>query len=74
MILIVDDEASIRTLLSAYLTAEGFEVAEAATGAAALEVALGGDPPSASSSSTSACPTSTGSRCSPRSGLPPTRS
>lgn len=46
MILIVDDEASIRTLLSAYLTAEGFEVAEAATGAAALEVALGGDPPS----------------------------
>lgn len=46
MILIVDDEASIRTLLSAYLTAEGFEVREAATGAEALEVALGASPPS----------------------------
>ena len=45
-ILIVDDEASIRTLLSAYLTADGFEVEEAATGGAALEAALGADPPS----------------------------
>lgn len=45
-ILIVDDEASIRTLLSAYLTADGFEVEEAATGGAALKAALGADPPS----------------------------
>nr|NLI49870.1 response regulator transcription factor [Propionibacterium sp.] len=35
-ILIVDDEPQIRTVLRAYLTAEGFEVDEAATGADAL--------------------------------------
>ena len=39
-ILVVDDEAPIRTLLRAYLEAEGFEVAEASTGAEALEQAL----------------------------------
>ncbi len=35
-VLVVDDEAQIRGILSAYLTAEGFEVIEAATGADAL--------------------------------------
>ena len=35
-ILVVDDEPQIRTVLRAYLTAEGFEVDEAATGADAL--------------------------------------
>ena len=35
-ILVVDDEPQIRTVLRAYLTAEGFEVDEAGTGADAL--------------------------------------
>lgn len=36
-ILVVDDEASIRKLVSSYLRAEGYDVAEASDGARALE-------------------------------------
>jgi DNA-binding response OmpR family regulator len=39
-ILIVDDEAAIRTVLAAYLEADGFEVVQAATGAEALRRVL----------------------------------
>jgi DNA-binding response OmpR family regulator len=42
-ILVVDDERSLRHLLRAYLTKEGFEVIEAATGEQALSVLRGGD-------------------------------
>jgi DNA-binding response OmpR family regulator len=38
-VLVVDDEARIRSILAAYLTADGFEVLEAGTGAEALEIA-----------------------------------
>jgi DNA-binding response OmpR family regulator len=41
-ILVVDDERSLRHLLRAYLTKEGFEVIEAATGEQALSVLRGG--------------------------------
>lgn len=44
-VLVVDDEPSIRTLLTAYLRGEGFEVAEAATGAQALRQAADRDTP-----------------------------
>jgi DNA-binding response OmpR family regulator len=37
-VLVVDDEAGIRSILAAYLTADGFEVLEAGTGAEALEI------------------------------------
>lgn len=37
-ILVVDDEAALRLLLKAYLTKEGFEVVEAATGGEALSL------------------------------------
>ena len=37
-VLVVDDEAGIRSVLAAYLTADGFEVLEAGTGAEALEI------------------------------------
>jgi DNA-binding response OmpR family regulator len=43
-VLIVDDERELRTMLSAYLTADGFEVSEAADGEQALELARSGDP------------------------------
>jgi DNA-binding response OmpR family regulator len=43
-VLVVDDEARIRSILAAYLTAEGFEVLEAGTGAEALEIAGRTDP------------------------------
>jgi DNA-binding response OmpR family regulator len=42
-ILVVDDERSLRHLLRAYLTKEGFDVIEAATGEQALSVLRGGD-------------------------------
>lgn len=35
-VLVVDDEPQIRTVLRAYLEADGFDVAEAGTGADAL--------------------------------------
>ena len=38
-VLVVDDEDALRRLVAAYLSADGHEVAEAADGAAALEVA-----------------------------------
>jgi DNA-binding response OmpR family regulator len=38
-VLVVDDEAGIRSILAAYLTADGFEVLEAGTGTEALEIA-----------------------------------
>ncbi len=38
-ILVVDDEAGVRKLVSSYLKQEGFEVTEAADGAAALSLA-----------------------------------
>ena len=38
-VLVVDDEARIRSILQAYLTADGFAVIEAGTGAEALELA-----------------------------------
>ncbi|MCL6454057.1 MAG: response regulator transcription factor [Alicyclobacillus sp.] len=37
-ILVVDDEPRVRSLITQYLTAEGFRVTEAATGAQALEL------------------------------------
>jgi len=37
-VLVVDDEAAIRDIVRRYLTAEGFEVAEAATGGEALDL------------------------------------
>ncbi|TFB53310.1 response regulator transcription factor [Cryobacterium sp. TMT1-62] len=43
-VLVVDDEAQIRTVLRGYLEAEGYDVAEAADGAEALAV-LHKDPP-----------------------------
>jgi len=43
-VLVVDDEPHIRTVLRGYLEADGFEVAEAANGAAAL-AALRDNPP-----------------------------
>ena len=42
-VLVVDDEPQIRTILRAYLQAEGFAVAEAPTGAEALRRALATD-------------------------------
>lgn len=46
IVLIVDDEPQIRAVLRAYLQADGFEVAEAATGAEALRrIRSDGDPP-----------------------------
>ncbi|MDO9556673.1 MAG: response regulator transcription factor [Coriobacteriia bacterium] len=39
-VLVVDDEAKIRDLVSVYLSAAGFEVGQAADGAAALEAVL----------------------------------
>ncbi|MDN5798179.1 MAG: response regulator transcription factor [Intrasporangium sp.] len=45
-VLVVDDESQIRTLLRAYLEAEGFAVTEASTGADALQQGLDPtDPP-----------------------------
>ena len=41
-VLVVDDERSLRHLLRAYLTKEGFEVVEAATGGQALSVMRAG--------------------------------
>ncbi|NNL98137.1 MAG: response regulator transcription factor [Acidimicrobiia bacterium] len=43
-VLIVDDEQELRAMLSAYLTADGFEVLEASDGEQALELAQSGDP------------------------------
>lgn len=42
-ILVVDDEPQIRTVLRAYLSAEGFEILEADSGPAAITVATGSD-------------------------------
>ena len=44
-VLVVDDEAQIRTVLRAYLEADGFAVSEAATGADALAAVLGRSEP-----------------------------
>ncbi len=43
-VLVVDDEKQIRAILRAYLTSEGFQVQEAATGAQALHL-LTTEPP-----------------------------
>jgi CheY-like chemotaxis protein len=43
-VLVVDDEASIRTVLRGYLEADGFTVTEAGDGQAAL-AAMRDDPP-----------------------------
>ena len=43
-VLVVDDEANIRELVSVYLVAAGFTVAQAATGPDGLAAALGGAP------------------------------
>ena len=43
-VLVVDDEPQIRAILRAYLSAEGFQVQDAATGAQALRV-LTSEPP-----------------------------
>jgi DNA-binding response OmpR family regulator len=44
-VLLVDDEARIRTVLRTYLEAEDFAVVEAATGSEALRTVTGGSPP-----------------------------
>lgn len=43
-ILIVDDEPELRSMLRRYLSNEGFEVAESATGGAALDSVAGSEP------------------------------
>jgi len=43
-VLIVDDERELRTMPSAYLIADGFEVLEAADGEQAVELAQSGIP------------------------------
>ena len=43
-ILIVDDEPELRSMLRQYLSREGFAVAEAATGSAALDAVSGSEP------------------------------
>ena len=44
-VLVVDDEAQIRSILAAYLRREGFDVVEAATGAEAIAALGGGEGP-----------------------------
>ena len=60
-IVVVDDEPNIADLVDLYLAREGFRVLKAATGEGGLHAIRTTGP--ASSSSTSASPTSTASRC-----------